>query len=119
LSTINITGLPALLKEHNKNFKEFGPYLNLVHGPIQYNLTQLPDNIKPYVVDILKSISQEDVDGYMYEHHIPGIINFINNGTANPLNWEKFKQHIKTHDEYREQNFAMVYPEYAKAINYE
>jgi hypothetical protein len=119
LSTINITGLPALLKEHNKNFKEFGPYLNLVHGPIQYNLTQLPDNIKPYVVDILKSISQEDVDGYMYEHHIPGIINFIINGTPDPVNWEKFKQHIKTHDEYREQNFAMIYPEYAKAINYE
>jgi sulfatase maturation enzyme AslB (radical SAM superfamily) len=119
LSTINITGLPAILKEHSKNFKEFGPYLNLVHGPIQYNLTQLPADIKPYVVDILKSIPKDDVDGYMYEYHIPGIINFITNGTAKPENWEKFNRHIRDHDEYRGQNFATVYPEYARVINYE
>ena len=119
LSTINITGLPAILKEHNTNFKEFGPYLNLVHGPIQYNLTQLPTDVKSYVVDILKSIPKEDVDGYMYEYHIPGIINFIINGTAKSENWEKFNRHVKAHDEYRGQNFATVYPEYAKTINYE
>jgi sulfatase maturation enzyme AslB (radical SAM superfamily) len=119
LSTINITGLPAILEEHNKNFKEFGPYLNLVHGPIQYNLTQLPTDVKQYVVDILKSIPKDHVDGYMYEYHIPGIINFIVNGTPNPANWEKFKSTMKTHDTYRGQSLSKVYPEYAKAINYE
>lgn len=119
LSTINISNLPVILKEHNKNFKDFGPYLNLVHGPIQYNLTQLPPAAKTYVVDLLKSIPKEDVDGYMYEYHIPGIINFIINGNSKSENWEKFNKHIRDHDNYRGQNFANVYPEYAKVINYE
>ena len=119
LSTLNITSLPRILKEHQTNFKEFGPYLNLVHGPIQYNLGQLPLNIKEYVIDILQSIPKEDVDGYMYEYHIPGIINFIKNGVADPKTWEHFKEKTKVHDIYREQNFADVYPEYAKVIGYE
>ena len=55
----------------------------------------------------------------MYEYHLPGIVNFIKNGNANPANWIKFNQHVKAHDEYRKQNFANVYPEYAKVINYE
>jgi hypothetical protein len=119
LSTLNITGLPRILEEHQKNFKEFGPYLNLVHGPIQYNLGQLPTDIKEYVVGVLESIPKDSVDGYMYDHHIPGIVNFIKNGVAEPSVWERFKEKTKIHDTYREQNFADVYPEYAKVIGYE
>jgi MoaA/NifB/PqqE/SkfB family radical SAM enzyme len=119
LSTLNISGLPAILEEHNKNFKEFGPYLNLVHGPIQYNLTQLPDDAKDYVVKLLQAIPKDHVDGYMYDYHLPGIVNFIKNGTYNKANWGKFNEHVKTHDQYREQDFAKLYPEYAKVIRYE
>jgi MoaA/NifB/PqqE/SkfB family radical SAM enzyme len=119
LSTLNITGLPRILEEHQKNFKEFGPYLNLVHGPRQYNLGQLPVAIKEYVIGILESIPKESIDGYMYEHHIPGIVNFIKNGVADPTVWERFKEKTKIHDTYREQNFADTYPEYAKVIGYE
>jgi MoaA/NifB/PqqE/SkfB family radical SAM enzyme len=119
LSTLNISGLPAILEEHNKNFKEFGPYLNLVHGPIQYNLTQLPEDAKDYVVKLLQAIPKDHVDGYMYEYHLPGIVNFIKNGNADPNNWAKFNLDVKTHDEYREQDFAKVYPEYATVVKYE
>jgi len=119
LSTLNITGLPRILEEHQKNFKDFGPYLNLVHGPIQYNLGQLPADIKEYVVGILESIPKDTVDQYMYEQHIPGIINFIKNGVPNPASWERFKERTRVHDQYRKQNFADTYPEYAKVIGYE
>jgi MoaA/NifB/PqqE/SkfB family radical SAM enzyme len=119
LSTLNISGLPRLLEEHSKYFKSFGPYLNLVHGPRHYNLTELPEEIKPYVIDLLTNIPKEHTDSYMHEYHIPGIINYIKNGKPNPAEWEKFKQTTKTHDTYRKQNFSDVFPEYAKVIGYE
>jgi organic radical activating enzyme len=118
LSTLNISGLPKLLEEHSKYFKSFGPYLNLVHGPQHYNLTELPNEIKPYVIDLLTNIPKEYTDSYMYEHHIPGIINYIKNGIPTHGVWDKFKQVTKTHDEYRQQRFADVFPEYAKIIGF-
>ena len=108
-----------MLEEHSKYFKSFGPYLNLVHGPRHYNLTELPEEIKPYVINLLKNIPKEHTDHYMHEHHIPGIINYIKNGKSTPGEWNKFKQITKTHDGYRQQNFADVFPEYAKVIGYE
>jgi hypothetical protein len=119
LSTLNISGLPRLLEEHSKHFKSFGPYLNLVHGPAYYNLTQLPEELKSYVVSLLENIPREHTDQYMHEYHIPGIINYIKNGTSDPKIWKQFMETTKTHDDYRKQNFADIYPEYAKVIGYE
>jgi MoaA/NifB/PqqE/SkfB family radical SAM enzyme len=116
LSTLNIYSLPEILEEHAKHFKDFGPYLNLVHGPIWYNVAQLPPNIKTEVVERLESIPRDSVDTYMYDYHIPGIINFIKQGESTPGVWEQFKERTKTHDEYRNEKFSDVYPEYAKLI---
>jgi hypothetical protein len=116
LSTLNIYSLPDILEEHSKNFKDFGPYLNLVHGPIWYNLNQLPVDVKNSVISKLESIPKDRVDAYMYNYHIPGIINYIKQGTPNSNNWAKFIEYTKLHDQYRGQNFATVYPEYSKII---
>ena len=116
LSNINITGLPSILEEHSKNFRQFGPYLNLVHGPTKFNLTQLPMDIRGHVIDKLEAIPREHTDAYMKDYHIPGIINFIKNGNPDPTHWERFKQSIKTHDDYRGQKFNEIYPEYANLI---
>lgn len=119
LSSLNITALPDILKYHKENFPEFGPYLNLVHGPIWYNLNQLPNEYKSFVISKLESIDNTMADPWMLEHHIPGIINYIKNGTPNAYNWEQFMKVTKTHDAYRKQNFAQVFPEFAKVIGYE
>jgi organic radical activating enzyme len=119
LSNLNISGLPRLLEEHYKNFKSFGPYLNLVHGPIYFNLSKMPDHVKDYVIPLLESIPKEHVDSYMYDHHIPGIIQYIKNGTPDIDLWYQFKRKIATHDKYRNQNFSDIFPEYAKVIGYE
>ena len=116
LSSLNIYSLPDILKEHSENFKDFGPYLNLVHGPIWYNLTQLPENIKLKVVERLESIPQDMVDHYMYNYHLPGVINYIKQGIPQIENWEKFLEYTKIHDDYRGQNFSQVYPEYSKIV---
>jgi MoaA/NifB/PqqE/SkfB family radical SAM enzyme len=118
LSSLNIYSLPDILEEHSKNFKDFGPYLNLVHGPIWYNLNQLPDDVKEKVITRLESIPQSSVDHYMYNYHLPGVVNYIKQGKSNKDNWKQFMEHTKTHDEYRKQSFSEVYPEYAKIIGF-
>jgi organic radical activating enzyme len=118
LSNLNISGLPRLLEEHSKHFKSFGPYLNLVHGPAHFNLTIMPDNVKKEIISLLESIPLENTDGYMHNHHIPGIINFIKNGKPDLKLWEKFILETKTHDNYRNQDFAKVFPNYADLIGY-
>lgn len=119
LSSINITALPDILTYHKQNFPQFGPYLNLVHGPIWYNLNQMPERYKGYVIDRLQGIDSSMADPWMLEHHIPGIVNYIKNGQPQESNWQKFLEYTRTHDEYRNQRFNTVFPEFAKVIGYE
>lgn len=119
LSSINITALPDILKEHRTQFSDFGPYLNLVHGPIWYNLNQLPDRYKSYVIDRLNTIDSTVADRWMLDYHIPGIINYIKNGRPDEKNWKKFLEFTRIHDQYRGQKFDQVFPDYAKVIGYE
>ncbi len=118
LSSLNIFSLPDILKEHSENFRDFGPYLNLVHGPIWYNVNQMPDYVKSKVIERLESIPETMVDHYMYHHHLPGVINYIKQGKPNEENWKKFIEYTKVHDEYRGQSFSQVYPEYSKIIEF-
>lgn len=116
LSTINISILPEILREHKQNFSQFGPYLNLVHGPIWYNLNQTPEEVKPYIIEKLQSIDSSIADQWMLDYHIPGIINYIKNGNPDPANWAKFLELTEVHDQYRKQSFKDVFFEYAKVL---
>jgi hypothetical protein len=118
LGTANIYTLPEILKVHSEEFKDFGPYLNLVHGPIWYNVNQLPENVKYQVIEKLETIDDKIADQHMLNYHIPGIINYIKQGKPNEENWKNFLYYTRVHDEYRKQNFAEVFPEYAKIIQF-
>jgi hypothetical protein len=74
----------------------------------------MPDDVKEKVVARLESIPKYHEN--MWYHHIPGVINFIKNGTYNEALWNEFKNKIKIHDEYRSQDFSQTFPEYAKII---
>jgi hypothetical protein len=78
----------------------------------------MPDNVKKEIISLLESIPLENTDGYMHTHHIPGIINFIKNGKPDLKLWDKFILETKTHDKYRNQDFAKVFPNYADLIGY-
>lgn len=114
LSTMSIYNLPDLLEHFYAHYgNDFGIYLNLVHGPIHFNISKLPPDIKKAVVDRLETIPEV---GYVWDHYLPGIINFIKDGNYDESVWEAFKTTIKTHDDYRGQSFAKTFPEYAKII---
>jgi hypothetical protein len=57
-------------------------------------------------------------DSHQVSWYLKGIINFLETGTENQDVWNKFIETTKTHDRYRNQNFAEVFPEFAKIIGY-
>lgn len=117
LSTLNIYDLPVLLDEFYKTYApDYGIYLNLVHGPIWYNISKLSPEAKEKVLERLESIPKEYEQIWLY--YLPGIINFIKNGNFETNVWNDFIEKTKIHDNYRNQNFSETFPEYAKVIGF-
>lgn len=115
LSTLNIYDLPVLIDEFYKNYSnDFGIYLNLVHGPIWYNISKIEPSVREKVVKKLNGISKRH--DQLWSHYLRGIINFINNGMYEEHVWEEFLRKTRVHDAYRRQNFKEVFPEYADVI---
>ena len=114
LSNLNIFYVREILDENYKNFRDFGVYLNLVHGPEEFNINQLPNEYKDAVIAKLEAVPAE----YNLQYSIPGIIEFIRNGTSKPVNWEKLFTSTKIHDKYREQKYSEIFPEFAKLIGF-
>jgi MoaA/NifB/PqqE/SkfB family radical SAM enzyme len=113
LSTINVYYLPEILDEYHENFQDFGCYLNLVHGPIYFNISKLPPAVRTHVIDRLEKISRDYKDVW---YHLPGIIGFIQNGTYEDSVWKKFLSTVVKHDQYRSQDFAKTFKEYNDII---
>ena len=117
LSTMNIYDLPNILDEFYKVYaNDFGIYLNLVHGPIWFNISKLEPAVKEIVLERLEAIPKEYQQ--VWWHYLPGIINFIKNGEYDESVWKDFKYKLITHDDYRGHNFATYFPEYAKIVGF-
>lgn len=113
LSTINIYYLPETIEEYMKSFQDFGIYLNLVHGPLHFNISKLPNEVKHIVIDKIETVPKE------YEsvrHQLPGITGFIKNGHYDSKTWDEFLFVIKKHDVYRGQEFEKTFKEYSEII---
>ena len=123
LSSINICHLPSLLDEFYRVYDgDFGIYLNLVHAPTEFSLSTLYPTVRPYVLDQLNTIPKEYTQ--IWEQYLPGIINFINSdGRGSEIDneivsvYRQFLKKIKTHDKYRDQDFAATFGEYHKQLN--
>lgn len=116
ISLLNIYNVPEILEEHKKNFHMFGSYLNLVHWPAYFNLNIMPEPIKDKIISRLESIPKHH-EGMWY-HHIPGVINYIKNGKHDINLWNQFLQKVKVHDDYRNQSFSKIFPEYSEIIGF-
>jgi len=115
ISNMNIFYLPELLDTFYKEFNHFGIYLNLVHGPKYFNISYMPDDVKEKLIAKLEAI---DKDYIVWQNFLPGVINFIKVGKYDPYHWNKFKEKIKIHDDYRGQNFTKTFPEWAEIIGF-
>lgn len=113
LSTLNIYSLDEILEEYQNSYTEFGMYLNLVHRPSHFNISNLPTGIKEEVLAKLESIDKKHTQAWT---QLPGIISFIKNGHPSRDQWKKFKQTVRVHDQYRNQNFYSTFPKFTEVI---
>jgi organic radical activating enzyme len=114
LSPLNIFYVKEIVAENYNHFKDFGVYLNLIHGPEYYNINQLPEEYKQVVISKLLSIPDE----HNVHHYLPGIVDFIRNGKSNPAVWQTFLDTTALHDSYRVQSYSKIFPEFAEIIGY-
>ena len=113
LSTLNIYYLKEIIDRHKKLFRNrVGLYLNLVHWPAHFNISTMPEDVKQVVLEKLRSIPKE------YSNQLPGIIGFIENGIPDQDKWNKFLEEIRITDNYRNQDYAKTFPEFANIIGY-
>ena len=115
ISTMNIYNLPDLLDEFYKTYaNDFGIYINLVHGPVHYNISKFPIDIREKVIERLEQIPKEYT--HIWSDYLPGIINFIKSGVYEEDVWKKFMSTTIIHDVYRKQDFRKTFPAFAKII---
>jgi organic radical activating enzyme len=113
LSTLNIFYLPEILNEYYRSFLDFGLYLNLVHDPVHFNMSKIPNGIKDEIISKLETIDKSYTQAW---YQLPGIIGFIKHGTPDMSNWSNFLKTVKIHDQYRKQNYFEIFPEFAEVI---
>jgi sulfatase maturation enzyme AslB (radical SAM superfamily) len=82
------------------------PWLGRVHNPAHMRLSVWPDPAKKFIIDHLKSSTWQDVQTWA---------DLMNNTNDSDL-FDTFKQRCHQHDQYRNTNFASVFPELAPYI---
>ena len=102
VSTLNVWYIPEFLEF----FKDESIYLNLVHGPWHFCITNIPEDVKLVVEEHL---GHEDP-------RVEEIINFMKGKESIPSEWEQFAPNVKGSDEYRKEDFREFFPEFYKVL---
>ena len=117
LSSLNLYYLPETLEFFFKNIrKRTGLYLNLVHGPLYYNVQYLKNDIKDIIRERLKLLKQQSWISDSAAEQVDGIINFMNVDNYKNEVWEELRQKINVHDDYRKENYYETFPEMGELI---
>lgn len=123
VSNLNVYYLDTIVTEYHENYAKDGQYskdgvglyINLLHAPKHFNIDIMPEEIKREVIDKLNRVPKK------YSHawrQLPGVIGFMENGTPNPTEWANFYNEVRITDNYRNQDYAQTFPEFAKLIGY-
>ena len=102
VSTLNIWYIPEFLEY----FEGESIYLNLVHGPWHFCITNIPEDVKPVVE---KHLGKEDP-------RVVEIINFMNGKESIPSEWAQFAPNVIGSDQYRKEDFREFFPEFYKVL---
>lgn len=106
---VHYLGEVASWLEHNCNGFDF-VYWNIMHDAWYFSIATLPDTAKAQVEQYLRGITTQ------YRDEIDRIIDFMNRGASTDGFMLRMK--IQDLDQKRNQDFAQVAPEMARAIGY-
>ena len=114
ISALNVYYIPEVVDFFQK---DWNVYLNLVHYPDYYCSQIFPDSIKEEICKKLETIDKS------YEsiwHQLPGIIQFVKDGTFEQWRWDNFTKEIAVHDAYRKEDYYTTFKEFGDLIkNYD
>jgi pyruvate-formate lyase-activating enzyme len=96
----------------NEVFREFKHlvndiYLNLVHYPEYYCVSNIPNNIKIKIIDHLRNLSE------VPSWKINELIQYIQTHNYVEEHWNKCWERTKLHDNYRKEHYKDIFPEFA------
>ena len=90
-------------------------YLNLVHTPSYFNITNIPEKAKEKIAN--KLLKNYNTSSYFTGYHrLQGIIDFMLDTQCNQKIFDKFTSITKQHDNYRNQAFKNVFTEFSDII---
>jgi MoaA/NifB/PqqE/SkfB family radical SAM enzyme len=107
---VHYLGEVAAWLEHNCNSFDF-VYWNIMHDAWYFSIATLPDTTKAQVEQYLRGITTQ------YRDEIDRIIDFMNRGASTDGFITRMK--IRDLDQKRNQDFAQVAPEMARALGYQ
>lgn len=114
ISSINIFDLHETIDYWQKHYSNFGLYLNLVHRPMCFNISKMPEEYKDFALKCIEdNIPRSNIKAWSY---LDGIINFIKQGKYDEKIWQEFLNKIEVHDEYRKQKFDNIWPNLTKVL---
>lgn len=79
------------------------PYLNIVHGPVEFNVQELPETVKQKLRNKLKRYAIFDP-----------VLNFLNNQSSIELT--QILEKVYAVDKIRDQNFHQIFPEFSNLL---
>ena len=85
-------------------FKGWDIYLNMVHGPPEYNISNIPEDIKKVITEKIG----------IKEKYQP-VLDFMNSKITN-FNFQSFIDKTKQHDDYRGENYNVIFPEFSDVL---
>jgi MoaA/NifB/PqqE/SkfB family radical SAM enzyme len=104
VSILNVYYLREIIKELNHLSLPF--FLNIVDDPDYYNISYLPSDVKKQILNHLGDDISE----------IKFVLNMLSLDTEKN-HWEEFKFWTKEKDAYRDEDFAVIYPEFYSLLH--
>jgi len=93
------------------NKLNFSVWLNLVHMPEYFNIINIPDSIKPNIIDKLeKNYNKKTFSS------LKPILRLMKSTPCDINVFNRFKEITAQHDSYRNQSFEKTFPEFAELI---
>jgi len=114
----NIFYLDEFIKYNAENFK-LNLRFNLLHWPEEMSIKHLPVHVKKIIKSKIDSLTKEELSYISQKFDVREIINFMmsNEGTKEHL--DKFFDKTKTHDQYRNQDFKSIFPDYWNLLQHD
>lgn len=85
-------------------------YLNLLHDPKHYNIKNVPSHIKPIITEKINK-------NYLDRENVQNILGFMNSEDYNIF--DQFVDATNKKDNFRKENFASTFNEYANLLEWE